>query len=851
MNGLLPVLRLSLRLSIRGIRRAKGRSALIAAMVGVPVMVFTAFFTIVTTADVSHEEGLPWTLGSADAKIFTRWYMQEGAARARPATAEELSPLLPPGSRLLRVDTANVPYRTDRWHAPIALLQVDFKDPLTRGMVRLTEGRMPTAAGEIAVSAQVVEAGARVGQDLTIGDSAAVKRVVGAVEGPPHTFLIAAPGGGVDGGRTDVSWLVDAPRPLLRHDLRNLDGHGFSAVSRAVAPASETPASGSLLWGSGNTSLAEHGPVGVLFGLTMSLIVVEVALLAGSAFMVGERRRRRELALVVAQGGEPRHVRTLMMADGLLLGALGSVLGAALGVALVFLLQPLIAAVYRPLGPFDVPWWDTATVIGLGVVSALLACLVPARRAARADTAAALAGRRIAPRSRRGLPVAGAALLVAGTAGAVAALWANGAVFLIGCLLVQLGLVLLAPTLVDLVGALSSRAPLPIRLAARDAVRHRGRTAPAVVAVTAAVAMTTAIGVSLSSTQARHERDYSPLQPLGAVVVEKAGHSREKWAEVGERLRMELRGVPLIEQSVLVSRAPGQPEHGAGSSIRIVGCAVPCVLLGGRLPVGNAALLRYLLGRNDHATSAALDAGKVIAFDPAVVRDGHVKLKRRGPTGAVDTITMPAVLAHPATGTVLKVLLPKSAANTLGLAVEPYAYVINPRDHAVGEEERQRLNAALLQVTYAGEVRIERGWPHTQTFSFALLTAAVTAVALAAALVAAGLARVDARPDIASLASVGATRRVRRLFTAGQAGIIVGSGAVVGVLLGLALGVAAYAMAARPPGRGVTSFVVSPDFGIDLPWLLLGGMVIVLPLAAMGVAALFTRAEEPLTRRLA
>ena len=70
-----------------------------------------------------------------------------------------------------------------------------------------------------------------------------------------------------------------------------------------------------------------------LVAIIVALGLLEVVLLAGTAFAVGARRQLRELGLVAAGGGSPRDVRRIVLAQGLVLGALGAVAGVAIGCA--------------------------------------------------------------------------------------------------------------------------------------------------------------------------------------------------------------------------------------------------------------------------------------------------------------------------------------------------------------------------------------------------------------------------------------------------------------------------------------------------------------------------------------
>ncbi|MGY1839540.1 MULTISPECIES: hypothetical protein [unclassified Modestobacter] len=68
--------RLALRIARRDALRARGRSALVLLMVGLPVLAIVGGDTLYRTAETSAVEQLPTTLGAADARI-------EGVARSQ------------------------------------------------------------------------------------------------------------------------------------------------------------------------------------------------------------------------------------------------------------------------------------------------------------------------------------------------------------------------------------------------------------------------------------------------------------------------------------------------------------------------------------------------------------------------------------------------------------------------------------------------------------------------------------------------------------------------------------------------------------------------------------------------
>jgi putative ABC transport system permease protein len=108
-----------------------------------------------------------------------------------------------------------------------------------------------------------------------------------------------------------------------------------------------------------------------------ALLLAAVGIYGVTAYAVSQRTR--ELGIRMALGADGRSVRALVLRDGLRLAAAGLGLGLIAALALTRLLRGLL---------FEVPPTDLATHAGvalllLGVV--LLACWVPARRAARLD----------------------------------------------------------------------------------------------------------------------------------------------------------------------------------------------------------------------------------------------------------------------------------------------------------------------------------------------------------------------------------------------------------------------------------------------------------------------------------
>jgi putative ABC transport system permease protein len=115
--------------------------------------------------------------------------------------------------------------------------------------------------------------------------------------------------------------------------------------------------------------------LGVFAALALSMAIVGIY--GVMAYSVSGRRR--EIGIRMALGADASAVRNLVLREGLLWAALGTTLGLAAALALASVLSSLLYGV-KPRDP--------ATMGGvtlLLVIVAMLACYLPARRAAKLD----------------------------------------------------------------------------------------------------------------------------------------------------------------------------------------------------------------------------------------------------------------------------------------------------------------------------------------------------------------------------------------------------------------------------------------------------------------------------------
>jgi putative ABC transport system permease protein len=118
----------------------------------------------------------------------------------------------------------------------------------------------------------------------------------------------------------------------------------------------------------------------------------------------------------------------------------------------------------------------------------------------------------------------------------------------------------------------------------------------------------------------------------------------------------------------------------------------------------------------------------------------------------------------------------------------------------------------------------------------ALIASAIVALGVVA--IATALNLPEARYDLATLAAVGASPRIRRTFTAVQAGSLATIGGLLAVPAGLVPSIAVVV------ARG-------DDYPVIVPWLAIAVAVAVVPMLAAAGGALLTRSRLVLLPRVA
>ncbi|MFJ2877649.1 FtsX-like permease family protein [Streptomyces sp. NPDC086796] len=647
--------RAALRMARRDAMRSKGRSALVVAMIAVPVLGVTALDVTYRSVTPTATEKLTASMGSSDALFSDRrsgpieqlpnaqMYssVDENAPLDEDAPEIDISTTFPKGSRAISLQSAPASVTTAYGITSTDIREIRTSDPLARGMVELVRGAYPHGTNEMAATEPFLKStGLDIGSTTTVRNSGEKYRITGVVEQPDALkteALFADPGAVIAPWKAKsehdkkvtppntqpVEWLVKGPEGagVTWPDVMRANKSGILVTSRQVVldppPDSAVP----LLARKGYSPIPSS-PTELSTALitVTALAVLEIVLLAGPAFAVGARRSRRQLGLLGTCGGDRRHVRAVVLGGGLVLGGIGAVTGVVVGLGLTTVFRTTIEEwaghrfVSLALRPTEL-----LAIAVIGLITGLLAAFAPALVASRQSVLESLTGRRGVRRSSRVLPIVGACVLVIGTGVAVyGGTSGNSTLVSGGSVVAELGLLACIPVIVGFLGRLGRRLPLSPRMALRDAARNRGRTAPAVAAVMAAVAGSVAIATYMSSTGAEAEFDYTPSMTEGTVVLSSASS-----AEAGAAGRLP-QARAAVERNMSVTSPPADYRRiWAGSDCNLYGDAEnDCGSIELVKPTGKAHTCPLTgKGAKELAARLSADEHKKLLQSPACLTD--------------------------------------------------------------------------------------------------------------------------------------------------------------------------------------------------------------------------------------
>ena len=847
--------RAAARIAWRSARRAKGRTVLVLLLVAIPIAALAGAGIIITSALGSPQEKVTngW-VGTADMIVVPNW--QPGT----PPTAKGLERLLPAGSSIVTTTSQSV-FRLEN----ATLTSLDLRESSVPAdhvpvapLYQLLRGRMPLLPHEATLTPNLARfIGAGLGHTFDLDATHRHFLLVGlavAREQLNDRLVLVGPGtlspsmtsgivGSVhqlfappDGSNSDVqtSWLVTLPR-----------GASPSAAEMSIVSSQRfgVQTRDELL-------RASESHQQRLSGLSLAVAVVALfgtGLIAAAALGVGARRQLRTLGLVGATGGEPRHVRAIVLWGGTLPGAVGSVLG--LGVAVLaapIVLPHLDAVVNRVVGGMRVPWWSIVGGLALGTAASTVAATSPARHAARVSVTDALAGRLPAPQApgktaRRGLiAIVGGGIFVI-----VATMTHEMTLLAIALVVTVSGFLLTIPLLVAWVGRGSRRGPAVLRLGGRLSARYARRTGAAVAAATLALAAPVAVGAyTLSNESAVNHfqalaqdqmmlQTYDPSNgfsvPTRILDAARAAMPGSAAALVRNAVYTKGTADPSVAQSIGVKGPEATTPQSVGSGEFIAEIA-------GVLLVADAELLRAAHGE---AGLPYVNGSRIIALGEPVDH-GVLHVDRITPAtgGDVPMFDIPAVSVPLSRGavdptieggaTVPHFLIPPALAARYGIqasSVAPTALFRAPQPLSREDIARVKHAIAAIPGAYA---QTTNDLKQTSASIRLEITGAAIGLALVIVAIAVALVGAESRRERAILSAVGAAPGYRRRLAGANAFLLTASAGLLAIPTGFV-------------PAALIDLSRRASYPILVPWSIVGLVALGAPALAGLLAALTSR----------
>ncbi|MCX5214736.1 ABC transporter permease [Kitasatospora sp. NBC_00240] len=371
-------------LALRDLRFARGRFALIGAVVGMIAVlgvILSGLASGLADSGISGLRALPVTHlafdSSATGELFSRstvntdtaarWAEQPGVRKAEPLDQQLVHAQLA-GAGGKQLDLAGLGVQPGGFLAPAPLSGAPLADGTPNGVL---------------VSEEVIKEGVTVGDRLTAGQTGTELTVVGTI-------------GHASFGHVGV---VYAPLPLWQQLHYGLPGplpdavaHQATAVALQLAPSTDTATADRIL---GTQSVDKAGTYGASPGYTaesstMTLIpgflYAISALVVGSFFTVWTIQRRHEIALLKAIGASTRYILrdALTQAAAVLLAATAA--GTAAGLAL--------GGAMNGSAPFSLQTDQVTLAAALLIVLGLAGAAVAIRRITKVQALGALEANR-------------------------------------------------------------------------------------------------------------------------------------------------------------------------------------------------------------------------------------------------------------------------------------------------------------------------------------------------------------------------------------------------------------------------------------------------------------------------
>lgn len=751
----------------------------------------------------------------------------------------------------------------------------------------LIEGRLPDSDAEIVISSGTKEVlGVEVGDTIIhsrMGTDYEDVQIVGLTE---RTDLIYSEGSSAPELRDLIltatgssQFVITGPDPVTWEQVKEFNRYGIEVASTAVI---DDPPSDAEVeeWFGESVPAVDHGSTDMVLTVTIVILaIIEVVLLISPPFTMAVKRNERALGQIAALGATKKHLRSLMLYQGLFLG----LAGALLGIAGFFVFRFVIASLTGESIPIIV--WQYPAAVAVAVLLGLVAALLPAITASRIDVVAVLTGRESGKSVRGRKYIAGPVILVLGL---VILLFTDGhadVLLAIGLIAAVLGLIFTAPLFVTMASAVIGKFSLAGKLAGRDAVRNVQRTAPGVAAMVVVTVISTFAISQLSTMMSTEYAEENRIGPRGSVWMElwHSGAGGDDEARL-EQAMAEVDSIRPVKSWTPVYQAGGDfhyadlvtpperrcPTEEAGLSeglseaeIQQVWdsiedderCAyyeddspwlstVPSYFQGGGSIVDDGTFLDYLPDvENRELSKKVLSNGGMLVKHDRFVYNGEVTVNavQIFPYEPIEPDKPPAVEtsaalpgeAYLGTPAPFFILSPQ-AAEELGLDIYPTAALVEFEDPVTilesGNLGGDFVEVDGLYVSIVNEIHTSYVWTALVTALITLIVAGGTAVIIVV------LSGRETRSDFDTIDAIGGKPGLRKRVSVAMAGVLTTAGIVPGLIIGIIL--------TYPLGDLIG------QGGLNPPILILIGLGAIIIAVSCLVAGLFAPRRKTLTRRL-
>ena len=570
---------LALTIARRNVRRNPLQSILIVLVIAMPVAVGAFGLTAYQSTRATPAELVTNELGQAQARVranvapskydyqepnngYAFEYQPDGGMTMEGDTGGDPVALADPrkvisGYKWLPETEATADVETATGIGTLKVIEGEPWSPLLTGRYFGLTGRAPANSNELLVnSAALVRLGAKVGDQVKLTETKKSLTIVGTLESASAarniSVLYALPSAltGQPVSIETASFFAIGDKPITWAQTTKINKDGIGVLSRDVIlnpPANdEVPLYVETSWGNpSDFSLLLLIPLLFL----APLVLLPVAVLAGSAFSFGARRQARTLAVVSSLGAKASLLRFMTIANGIVLGLAGGIVGVILGIVAASIWLPSLTDGSRAGYPgFHLRYELLALAAVSGAVIGAIVSVIPAFVASKVDVLNTLRGvrRNAKVRARSGFGgliviAVGVAIAIAGT---IARTYIEGEIRAgrlgyehfsdvgwvllgigIGAIITVIGLLIASPWLLVMARFLFRRFSTASNYATNDLIYNRKRYT-AVIASVLATAFVGASVLTLMFSIAEAQRvSYRPQGETNQLVIDHSGYA--------------------------------------------------------------------------------------------------------------------------------------------------------------------------------------------------------------------------------------------------------------------------------------------------------------------------------------